>query len=511
MTSNNDIFADLLTDFKSSTSKKDVNNTVLKKSSDTKNTKNDIPLTPKNIIKNNNTNQSFDDIFPSKNINTSHDLFDDIFIPEISNKTNIQKESPELDDNPFETYKSDINDKHPNVDDSLLLDMNEHLPHTAGFFTSPFDIIQKGKDFIQGQLSFNEDLLGSTIKNPPKQHGKVLRKDFDKREQSAPIVEDLLLLDINDKPKERVIKSSTNLLDHTNISSPQDLVPKGFITNISNFERESYFDFKLQGINAFKIGHYDMALEKFKMASESIPQNHIYQVILIRNLISTSFKLGDLQAVKNYLDDVFTKLHLNNFNSWCRFSIIERQSIPLKDIIKKILISKGEYHEAKEELQLALIVYKEMLDLGLGDENVVKKKQRLDKVLNPKKYTSPKTYIQTEVKSKTPRVPKQRENVDTTEIKAKVMKKIDMWQRDKSSDLRFLLSSLDTILPNWTKIDSKNLISPKKCKVYYFKAISHTHPDKVDPNATAESRILCETVFMTLNKAWEAFKEENDL
>ena len=148
--------------------------------------------------------------------------------------------------------------------------------------------------------------------------------------------------------------------------------------------------------------------------------------------------------------------------------------------------------------------------MGLADETVVKKKQRLDQVLNPKKYI-PKTSTQNKPITKIPKVVKQREEVDTTEIKANVMKKIDLWQKDKPTDLRYLLSTLDTILPNWTKIDSKNLISPKKCKIYYFKAISQTHPDKVGQNASAESRILSETVFMTLNKAWEAFKTENDL
>lgn len=529
MAASNDIFADLLTDFKSSSSKKDVNQTAQKSSKNTVNSKKDIPLPSQNLNEGKITNHSFDDLFPSKdnnnnNNNASYGLFDDLLMPEISSKPNIQmdspevlntsnsqRESPEIEDNPFETYQANSNTISPNNDDSHFLDMNEHLPHKAGFFSTPFDILQKGKTFIQEQFSLSDDLLGTfPNEQTPQSNIKDRENKADKKEHSAPIVDDLLLLDISDKPRERVFKSSTNLLDHTVISSSQDSVPKGFITNISSFEKDSYYDFKGQGVSAFKIGHYDLALEKFKNASESIPQNHIYQVILIRNLISTSFKLGDLQAVKGYLDVVFDKLHLKNFNTWCRYSISEKQPILLKDIIKKILISKGDYHEAKEELQLALSVYKEMLDLGLADETVVKKKQRLDQVLNPKKYI-PKTSVQTKPIAKTPKVVKQREEVDTTEIKANVMKKIDLWQKDKPTDLRYLLSTLDTILPNWTKIDSKNLISPKKCKIYYFKAISQTHPDKVGQNASAESRILSETVFMTLNKAWEAFKTENDL
>lgn len=511
MATNNDIFADLLTDFKRSASKKDVNQTGPKKYNDVVNSKNDILLPNKDFSESKSVHHSFDDLFPSNN-NTSHDLFDDILIHEVSNKPDIQRESPEIDDNPFETYQSKIDEVSPKNDDSHFLDMNEHLSHNTGFFSTPFDIIQKGKTFIQEQFSLNDDLL-STFPNEQKPQSNIKNSrenKIDKKEHSAPIVDDLLLLDISDKPRERVIKSSTNLLDHTTISSLQDSVPKGFITNISSFEKDSYYDFKGQGVNAFKIGHYDMALEKFKNASESIPQNHIYQVILIRNLISTSFKLGDLQAVKSYLDDVFDKLHLNKFNTWCRYSISEKKPILLKDIIKKLLISKGDYHEAKEELQLALAVYMEMLDLGLADETVVKRKQRLDQVLNPKKYI-PKSSIQIKPIAKTPKVVKQIEVVDTTEIKANVMRKIDLWQKDKPKDLRYLLSTLETILPNWTKIDSKNLISPKKCKIYYFKAISQTHPDKVGQNASVESRILFETVFMTLNKAWEAFKAENDL
>lgn len=524
MPNNSDIFADLLTDFKGSISKKDVN-PPLSRPNDTNNSKKDIPFPSKSTNEGGNTHHSFDVFSSNNNNNTSYGLFDDLLMPEDSNKTNIQREPseilnkphiqrdvPEIEDNPFETYQSDAYEMSPNNDDNHLLHMNEHLPDKAGFFSTPFDILQKGKTFIQEQFSLNEDLL-STF--PHEQKQEAITKNSRERQlgtkgHSAPVVDDLLLLDISDKPRDKAIKSSTNLLEHTTISLHQDLIPEGFTTKISNFERDSYFDFKGQGVNAFKMGNYDMALEKFKNASESIPPNHIYQVILIRNLISTCFKLGDLQAVKRYLDDVFNTLHLNTFNTWCRYSIPEKQPIMLKDIVKKILISKGDYLEAKEELQLALSVYKEILDLGLADETVVKKKQRLDQVLNPKKYI-PKTPMKTKPIAKTPRAVKPKEDVDTTEIKAKVVEKIDLWQRDKPTDLRFLLSTLDTILPSWTKIDSKDLISPKKCKVHYFKAINQTHPDKVDQNASAESRILCESVFMTLNKAWDLFKAENDL
>ncbi|CAI8507103.1 unnamed protein product [Hanseniaspora opuntiae] len=143
--------------------------------------------------------------------------------PEVLNKSNSQRESPDIEDNPFETYQANSNTISSNNDDSHFLDMNEHLPHKAGFFSTPFDILQKGKTFIQEQFSLNDDLL-----------------------------------------RKEVFKSSTNLLDYTVTSPPQDSVPNGFITNISSFEKDSYYDFKGQGVSAFKIGHYDLALRKIQ-------------------------------------------------------------------------------------------------------------------------------------------------------------------------------------------------------------------------------------------------------
>ena len=552
MASKNDIFADLFTDFKSSTSSLNLNektNEESKKSTSSSRlpeVRNNPPshktvstesLIPSNVNNNaqranNDTKYNFDDIFaselpPKNNLVNKIDMFDDLLIPNFHSSLNLKEESPVVDDNPFETFKEDsknvlraeksqndnatLNNEEPN----LLLDISDNLPHLSGFFSSSSNILEKGKTYIQSQ--FNSSIEGrlseQRVENPQQASKRVFRDKVIEKEKSAPIVEDLLLLDINVKPKQKVNKSAPNLLEnHTLAVSKQSSLPADLTISISNFEKDSYFDFKNQGTNAFKLGHYDLALDKFKMASDSIPKNHIYQVIILRNLISTTFKLGDLSAVKQYFDEVSNRLHLNDYTSWSSYKIQEKQPILLKDIMKKILISKGEYYEMKEDLQQAFSTYKEMLDLGLSDHTVVKKKQRLEKILNPKKTAPPRASLnKAKEKPKVPKVSKVIQEIDTTAMKARVIKKLEAWQGDKASDLRYLLLNLHTILPTWSKVDPKNLISPKKCKIYYFKAINQTHPDKIQQNTETENRILFETIFMALNKAWVSFKEDNDL
>jgi hypothetical protein len=62
--------------------------------------------------------------------------------------------------------------------------------------------------------------------------------------------------------------------------------------------------------------------------------------------------------------------------------------------------------------------------------------------------------------------------------------KVTAWQGGKESNLRALLSSLDSILwaeTGWKKVNMAELVVPNRVKIVYMKAIAKVHPDKVPP------------------------------
>jgi hypothetical protein len=59
---------------------------------------------------------------------------------------------------------------------------------------------------------------------------------------------------------------------------------------------------------------------------------------------------------------------------------------------------------------------------------------------------------------------------------------VTAWQGGKESNLRALLSSLDSILwaeTGWKKVNMAELVVPNRVKIVYMKAIAKVHPDKV--------------------------------
>ncbi len=50
---------------------------------------------------------------------------------------------------------------------------------------------------------------------------------------------------------------------------------------------------------------------------------------------------------------------------------------------------------------------------------------------------------------------------------------------------------------------------PKKVKINHMKAIA-IHPDKLS-NLQLQDKMICQGVFVVLNKAWDAFKQQNNM
>ena len=441
---------------------------------------------------------------------------------------------------------------------------NQQRSNNSSLFSLTSQLFDQGKKFVENQFAFDSsdrmgasqsmnrnissprlnnkvnsfesfsDIRESNYSDAPVKKESVLLQNnsllsFDEEEikttktpSQSKIQPENILLDINDSTT--INTSKTYFTSNTTISIPNNLVNK-----LSSFESDSYFEFKDQATNAFKLGDFQTATEKFKLASQSIPQNHIFQVVIYRNLLTTMMKIGDVAEMGNILNLVFKLLPFDNFKEWSDYEFKERQMFTLKNLYKKILLCQCDYYEMKENLSEALNIYKKLIRLGFSDTAIIKEKQRLEKMVNPvKKIVSKKpapssssssssSLNKNTVKIKNQQqhnlnIQKQIQNEDTIiEIKKQVNKNIEQWCNGKPEDLRHLLSTLHQIISDWQQVDLQNLISPKKCKIYYFKAINKTHPDKIPQTTPKDKQILYETVFMVLNKAWETFKVENQL
>ncbi|KAL2918629.1 auxilin-like clathrin-binding protein required for normal clathrin function [Polyrhizophydium stewartii] len=108
----------------------------------------------------------------------------------------------------------------------------------------------------------------------------------------------------------------------------------------------------------------------------------------------------------------------------------------------------------------------------------------------------------------------EREEAQKLELKDSVDDKIQQWRRGKEDNLRALLSSLDAVLwPElaWKTINLSELITPQQVKVRYMRAVGKVHPDKLSREATVEQKLIANSVFATLNKAWDSFRAQNGL
>ena len=108
------------------------------------------------------------------------------------------------------------------------------------------------------------------------------------------------------------------------------------------------------------------------------------------------------------------------------------------------------------------------------------------------------------------------------------------------------MSSLDAVLwpeLGWNTINLSELITPQQVKIKYMRAVAKVHPDKVyfklhafyyfhyvhslnliqnfssfflslfklKQDTTIEQRLIANSVFSALNKAWDAFKQSNNM
>lgn len=294
---------------------------------------------------------------------------------------------------------------------------------------------------------------------------------------------------------------------------------------LNAFQKSDYETFKASASTAFNNGNYTEAFERYMRCLEALPVKHELRIVILSNLAITLIKVGNYKSAKQNCDDGIALVGENvNDEDW----VIN--SKPVKYWYLRLLSRKAESLEMLENYPEALECYLELITKhNVNDKKVMDAKRRINNIINPpKKVAKLKPTVTTpSVKKSEPEALKRirdqhsQEKLEEEEkfrLSDQVHEKIFEWSRGKEDNLRSLLMSLADILParlgfpfiTEKKLTINDLMLTKKVKIHYMKVISSIHPDKLG-KFDLEDQMICQGVFIVLNKAWDTFKEQNNI
>lgn len=296
--------------------------------------------------------------------------------------------------------------------------------------------------------------------------------------------------------------------------------PKAATSEALNAFQQSDFDtFKAKATEAFTNGDYDNAFSSYNRCLEALPPKHELRIVIWSNLAVTLIKLGNYKLAKQHCDEGIALVGESVEDAtWT----INNKAI--KQWYIKLLSRKAESLEMLENFEESLLCYMELITVYcMNDKKVMDAKRRVNNIVNPPKPQVKRPAAKSQVLQNTALVQKVRQQHDNEkaqeELKFRlhdqVHEKIQAWANGKEDNLRSLLMALPSILPAKLGLSfvSKpltinDLMLTKKVKINYMKVISSIHPDKLS-RFEMEDQMICQGVFVALNKAWDAFKEQN--
>ncbi|KAL3233919.1 Auxilin-like clathrin uncoating factor SWA2 [Nakaseomyces bracarensis] len=304
---------------------------------------------------------------------------------------------------------------------------------------------------------------------------------------------------------------------------------------ISEIELSGYNEFRTRATEYFQKGDYSGAVQEYEKSLNTLPSNHPLRVIAYSNIIASRIKIGEHSKS---ISDANSALELfpADKSQWKGTIQNSNPTRSYQDIWPKIVLRLAESYEAIEKYKMALETYQSLLESNVFNDKIIAGKRRCQHALgldskppkalngNIKKDNTPKTAPKKQEPSgakpseNTERVKRENERLAKLEdekvaLYDQVDSKISVWVDSKEDDIRFLLSNLQNVLTwcEWKPVSSADLVMPKKVKVTYMKAVARTHPDKIQSSLELENQMIAERVFSLLSKAWEKFRESNDI
>lgn len=302
---------------------------------------------------------------------------------------------------------------------------------------------------------------------------------------------------------------------------------KFVLVPLDQFQQSDYETAKEKASQQFKVGDYDGAYASYTKCVEALPEKHELRIVIAANLALTLIKNGNYKQAKGRCDDGLQLVGVDDLVDTAY--LINDQSI--KSWYVKLLGRKAESLEMLEQFPEALTCYMELVSRhGATDKKTMDAKRRVNNIVNP---PAPTAKVPRAAAAKTTKSPRAQENLQRMqqrdadsrredEVRLRlhdtVHERIERWSHGRDDNLRTLLVALPEIIParmgfpfvTSAKMTLGDLMLPKKVKVNYMRVISAIHPDKLR-NMGTEDQMVCERVFVTLNRAWDTFKEQNGM
>lgn len=295
---------------------------------------------------------------------------------------------------------------------------------------------------------------------------------------------------------------------------------------LDQFSQSDYETGKEKATKSFSNGDYDDAYLNYTKCLNALPSTHELRIVILSNLSITLIKLGNYKTARDHCDEGLSLISKEEISD-SSYLINEK---PIKSWYTKLLSRKAEALEMMESFNQSLECYMELIKLGVNDKKVMDAKRRVNNIVNPppkkvkpvavSKSSSVSSSNETVNRVKEQNRKQQERESQKSQLYDEVHSKVFAWSNGKEDNLRTLLIGLPDILPQslgfpfltTKKISLNDLMLPKKVKINYMKVISSIHPDKLNNlNLKVEEEMLCQSVFITLNKSWDIFKEQNGI
>lgn len=290
---------------------------------------------------------------------------------------------------------------------------------------------------------------------------------------------------------------------------------------LDQFLQVDYDKFKKLATSSFTNGDYDVALTNYRKCLDILPSDFDERIVIFSNLAVTLTKIGNYKQAKTYCDSGLTMIPDSKIAD-LQWKIYDK---PIKTWFLKLLLRKAESLEQLELYPEALKTYLDLIKLGMNDRKIMDGKRRVDNIVNPKKKAPsqappvPKVTRATAPSANAKKVSEQfdkqkKEEDEKFRLHDEIHDLITQWSSGKEDNLRTLLVGLPDVVPNHLnfnfinkRITINDIMLPKKVKINYMKVISSIHPDKLG-NLELRDKMICQGVFIVLNKAWDSFREK---
>ncbi|GJJ78738.1 hypothetical protein EMPS_11097 [Entomortierella parvispora] len=325
--------------------------------------------------------------------------------------------------------------------------------------------------------------------------------------------------------------------------------------------------FKEKGNESFKLGQFGQAAELYARAGQALPSGHLLLIVTQNNRAAALLKIGEYRETVAECNRTIVWIQgpdgqgvNDTFLSPSNGTGAET-GVQLKDQMGKALMRRANAYENLEKFKEAKEDWTRLRDLDPSHKNAVEGHRRCEKALamvssgtveakasssspslsrpagrtpsaaprsspmqdlfasNQNSNRDAKTRAELERSegvSKLRQSAAQQEQEDDEKLRLtdQVDRKMALWKSGKEDNIRALIASLGSVLwegVGWKAVGMHELVTPQQVKIKYMRAIGKMHPDKLGASTTVEQRMMANTIFSTLNSAWDAFKVQNNM